>query len=1038
MSDPLLLSALFTAFAGKATGELVRFARRFAGESAAFAVEKQKGESEQIVTLGDALGHGGRINDEVFDALIRLRPDAQDVIDKARQQWREQEATNADPADPSGAAGKPGSSGPKRGAQQQIQQQQQEQQEQQQQPDKRDPKPPRDGGGAKRDRWMEEMEQLLAAVIPPSEGLNPSYLEAAALCASFNPANLRKSGLAEADSDDLVQLAAVSEPRADGRWVLGVAVRRETIARLANEGRLDEAVAQAARLEAGDENRPYRKLLDAIVKTGSAPVDIEASQDELLAARDIASWFLDSTLTPVDLNRVATILEAREKIEPLRKLVGTHFRGRGEQLALLRSPSGYGPEDRRILALSGVGGVGKSALLGCHLLELLRAVPQPPWVYLDFDRSEVDPGDTRKLIELIARNLGLLYVGLEQSVAFYALESASAGDAFLDRTDLPVAAGADTEDLLAALRQRVEEQAGNGSLLVVFDTFEQVMVRGATVVAAFTGFVTKLLEALPQARVIISGRGEIALPLDMHKVHLEDLDPASAEAVLEARGVADPALREKVIAQMGCSPLVLRIASEAIASGKLTSEDMHLFDAKSRALRLQGMLYTRVLGHIGDGEVERLAHPGLVVRRVTEAVIRDVLADVCKIPRANAAALFARLPDQVALFEPDPDTPPGDPPALRHRQDLREAVLDLMVSDPRWTHRLRAIHERAIDHYRLLQGDVAAAEELYHRMMLDQDEEALDRLWSDRVGKLLARSWPEPIPRRAKRWLGLRLGFDHGDDEEDLRLIDWEVRAARDAREQLLSGDIEGALATMSEREERSANSPLIFIEVEAQRAAGQPDAALKAAERGIEAAADCPPDYRLALELLAAETADKAGAGPAAADHARNARALAEALSDPSSDLRALELLVRTDPGEAPLGELERIFVESPERRLRQDEEVAMRIVDTVGPASAKVLRKAAQTFGNLPGQKLLNRDPKAWSDYLAVIADQEDGQFVLGAVAKRVGLSATQVEPLELATTILRHNLGGDALSTILERYGGDAGIRARSLDVFSDAVR
>jgi hypothetical protein len=43
---------------------------------------------------------------------------------------------------------------------------------------------------------------------------------------------------------------------------------------------------------------------------------------------------------------------------------------------------------------------------------------------------------------------------------------------------------------------------------------------------------------------------------------------------------------------------------------------------------VQGQLYQQILNHIPDPDLRQLAHPGLVVRRVTRDVIKEVLARI--------------------------------------------------------------------------------------------------------------------------------------------------------------------------------------------------------------------------------------------------------------------------------------------------------------------------------------------------------------------------------------------------------------------------
>src|SRR5262249_13550152 len=83
-------------------------------------------------------------------------------------------------------------------------------------------------------------------------------------------------------------------------------------------------------------------------------------------------------------------------------------------------------------------------------------------------------------------------------------------------------------------------------------------------------------------------------------------------------------------------------------------------------------LYERVLEHLPRGPVQRLAKPGLVLRRVSPRIIREVLAGPCKLGQldeATARELFDQLAPQITLV----DRESGD--VLRHRQDVRVLML---------------------------------------------------------------------------------------------------------------------------------------------------------------------------------------------------------------------------------------------------------------------------------------------------------------------------------------------------------------------------
>lgn len=999
--DVLSLSAALQAISAQVSqGQLTRFARRVLGERFSLELERKQTTNSLIRQLVDRLIASGRLNDAVFDELELMAPGAKSLVESARSEWK---ADREQPAS----------------------------------------QPSLDVGES--DEWVGRLRKRLESTPVPTSDPPPGLVEILALLPSFDAVHVIERLLDDADGlssgDVLERLAAIADPRPDGRWVLGMDARRAALARLFEKDSQDYAISRAKHLKQiavdvsegrrrlSDEDDAYLSIFNEIFRQGSVRFSFADSDLRLHAARTISDWLADTPYA-IDSDRVATLIEARERIGPLRRLVGEHFRGRANELAELRNASGFGPAKRRVLALAGVGGVGKSALLGRHILSLLAEEPPPPVAYIDFDRLEADPSDPRSLLEAIARSLSLIYADRESVEGFYALESSAAGDTNAVAFDPRLPAGVSLKVLFEAMNERIERLPYCDRTLIVFDTFEQVMRRGPAVLEAFSAFLKDLLGYVPSSKVILSGRGDIRVPVEHHIVRLVNLDLESADAVLEARGVRDEAIRAKIIETMGTSPLVLRIAAGAVLSGQLDPMKLDLFQAQAQGLRLHGVLYSRVLGHISDQEVQRLAHPGLVVRRVTPAVIREVLAEVCGLDPQSSEAIFQRLPTFSDLFEPD-DSGPGEGSALRHRQDLREEVLDLMVHDPDWQGRVSLIHELAASYYSGRSDPVGRAEALYHNLMLDRDPEVLDELWSGALVGSLSRTWSDPMPERARAWLAVRLGLDDGTDRAQLRLIDWEVRTARAARSYLDKGDHEAALKLILERTERTPDSPAALVEIEARRAGHDFHGGLRVAEEALSRASSSHvPRYRLNVLLLAAEIASEANDADRARRFAAEAVELATALSDHPLRLRALELEVRRSHERA--SDLEQAFVAAPSDALRSDIDMVGLVIDSIGLDSSAVLTKAAVAFTRDPGL-IFAADPRPWQTLFQTVSEQKGGPELLSSLAVRLGLKSGDIDPLRVATQALRTGLQSEVLSQVLGAYGGDETVRRDTVATF-----
>lgn len=201
----------------------------------------------------------------------------------------------------------------------------------------------------------------------------------------------------------------------DGRpaWRLRHDVRKATFKRLADQGRLVESLdANPAR-----HRSILQSMLDSYIR-GNPPAIEAQTLPELEATLQVVEW-LDGCLpalpNPDQLRRAI----ARERLlKPFRFLVGSHFRGRSEELRVLRGYVGVlvnertesGPPDLPLL-IYGPGGIGKSTLIANFILE--HADPEAsrrlPYVYIDFNRRDVDIQEPISLLLEAVRQLAIQY-----------------------------------------------------------------------------------------------------------------------------------------------------------------------------------------------------------------------------------------------------------------------------------------------------------------------------------------------------------------------------------------------------------------------------------------------------------------------------------------------------------------------------------------------------------------------------------------------------------------------------------------------------
>lgn len=710
------------------------------------------------------------------------------------------------------------------------------------------------------------------------------YHEAAAVLARFDPATLRPRGVANA-SQDLGRLLSdsirVANEDGDVYWAIKPDVRIATLRRLREAGTVTGA------LEANPERAAIgvQPLLESYLRGSADPLDDQQLQD-LAAIHEVVGWLRPAGFQGLpDPDAIARRTEWLALLEPFEHLAGQHFRGRADEMSKLRSyaevlPPGttlehVGRAVRNVFSLNekpplliyGPGGVGKSTLLARFILEHAKAHQQDrfPFAYLDYDRPDVALEEPLTLLVEAVRQLGIEYPDARENCELIrkrwldiltdagqeAPTEAAAARASSQLARVRTLAVRDFSALVATLG------ATGRPVLLVLDTFEEVQWVSEEHVATVWRLLERLQSALPRLRVVLAGRAELRKQKTL-LLPLKGLDEEAAIGYLQARGVRDPEVARRLARQIGGSPLSLRLAAELVEKeglpqgGNLDLSTREYFFLRMDDALIQRQLYKRILGHIHDPQVRKLAHPGLVLRRLTPELILEVLAKPCGLALSSlddAEAIFAKLRNEVSLVSPERG-------ALVHRQDLRVLMLQLLQDDE--PEKARAIHEGAVRYY---QGRPARprerAEEIYHRLWLDQDPAAIAGRWLKGVESHLASALEEFSGAR-RAFLASRLGHDVDDETRRLAdLEDWERLTERKVHELLAEDLPEEALKLLSVRKERSSRSPLVQLEASTLARLKRWDESLVVLNRGIERAIETGERARaVALSLQAAEVA--------------------------------------------------------------------------------------------------------------------------------------------------------------------------------------
>ena len=823
-----------------------------------------------------------------------------------------------------------------------------------------------------------------------------AYREAAAVLHRFSADALKPlGGCGEGENPRLILFAdveRVTSETGEPLFHLKSHIRRETLAALRTRDKMREQLnANPARIMT-----PLQQMWEAYLRSGKLPELQKLRYAELTNVCQLLEWLdgLDASLPP--LADVLELARRRSVFASFEHLVDSRFTGRTQELqklreyigALAEAPSGptaiyqqlknwIGGKTKPVLAMSGPGGIGKTALIGRLLLDHAEADRQAriPFAYLAFDQPTLRIETPFTILVEAASQFELQLPEHADAIEHFREKVRSVRQ---DRSDLgdrvKIATsrrsrinqvGQLDENLyrsfarmLEMIAQRtVDKRTISIPVLLVLDTFEEVQYRDRESLAGFWRMLATIQQHYNSFRVLISGRSAIAAvpKFKIEQFVLQQLEKPDRLTLLQRLGVKDTQLAQAVADQVGGNPLSLRLAASLILSQPesagpggitdLSTKRWWLFQASEELI--QGQLYQRILAHIHDEDVAKLAHPGMVLRRVTPEVILHVLAPVLlpsmmELPdseRTTAASrLFGELKKENSLVESGPGG------VLVYRAEIRRAMVRLLEQDRR--DQVRNLRRAAIAYYSQQKGNEARAEELYHRILLGEDDfPYLESRWRKGIEQAIAAGVEEYSPR-VQAWLASwmelevpREVFKFADDEE------WERNITRKVQRALSYQGTEEALSLLHERSARTVASPLFALEAKTYMLLDDWDKAADVLKQGIARVSESTNRGRLAelfwlqsqVSLLRKET-------PSAADQALSrAEKTIEGASNPVPLVHVLAqrlLLRKSFPG-APYDET------SVALRQRLDR-ACQHIDETVAYADEVVLRLAVDMLEN------------------------------------------------------------------------------------------
>lgn len=662
-------------------------------------------------------------------------------------------------------------------------------------------------------RTAADIRDLLArkrsdSAEPVAEDRKRLYRQAAAVLVSLRePESLQPVGGdgrdGEAEQTLMQDLIPATGRNFDGKVMLHPDARRAAIMELPTiKSRQLALDANPAERTGSLQLQLERYLLNVEI-----PLD-EQPPEQLDETLQIVTWLEGALPNLPPIEQVQGRLARRSFVAPFESLAGDAvFRGRRKELDQLRSFIGVLAPDALLtrvkgwandwvrpnampaLSISGPGGVGKSALVARFMLEHSRLVADARLVfaYLDFDRSVLSVTEPETLLAEILNQLDLQF----QSEGYFR----EFRDSIAQRmTTAQQGKSADPADnytrvtaVISQLMKLIEDSLGPRLFVIVLDTFEEVQYRGESLAFPLWEMLDRMQQSFPFLRVVISGRAPVTSLIlagkEPEQLVLGDLDNEAAVAYLNGLGIQDAELAQVLVKQLGGVPLSLKLAAGVIKRDGVErvsdiSRKPSFFSSISDSA-IQGLLFTRILGHLHDPVLEKVAHPGLVLRRLSPIVILNVLNEPCELGLSSleeAQVLFDKLRLETSLVASD--TLDG---TLVHRPELRRTMLKLLVEKE--PDRAAQINRKAADWYALQSGWRAKVEELYHRLQLRQTP--VDRGFENPDIRSSLQSSISELPAASQRYLAT-LGY-----QIDPKVLS---EASREDQETALAAEVESLL----------------------------------------------------------------------------------------------------------------------------------------------------------------------------------------------------------------------------------------------------
>lgn len=566
------------------------------------------------------------------------------------------------------------------------------------------------------------------------------------------------------------------------RWVLG---EDERIRLIQEMGTLKKLRAARGKARIKDEGQ---KVIDRILK--GPPYRIDKIEDDALPFwLQAVTWFQSVVPGLPSSESISAELQKRKLRLRFKRSAGPDFRGRTKELKLLEK--WYSDPNSGAMVISGIGGIGKSAVISKFALGL---GDETIIFWLDFDRADLAPDKATSVLKILTEQLA----------------------AQVDEYTAPTLTTQSWETVAEDLGEQLKKYTGpDEHSLLVLDGFE--IAQHSKKYNEIWPLLEKLLQKAPHLKVIVSGRSPVeGLVLNGKKsesISLKGLEEEVARQWLLKHKIRSEPVIHKTYELSKGSPLILKLAARFIDEGGKIDE----LPGKLPDIMVQGFLYQRIYLRVIDKRLLDVVEDILVLRVISPDIIKVVLHD--KIPaKMTPEKVFECILRELSLvpevaFGGESSSDPSSSGAVmvNIRPEVRAASLKLL--EYQRGKRVRVIDQRAVTYYKRKRKktDSETTELIYHYLRLGKVADA-EKLWKPDYIKSLQDNLediPEKYPK-AKEWLAAKTGTH---TPVKMNVEDWEHDAYQRIKELIFRGHLTAIHGILTERRERSLNSRLLIYD---------------------------------------------------------------------------------------------------------------------------------------------------------------------------------------------------------------------------------